>query len=107
MKKEENQFTLSLLNQEEWTFLETYKKYAIGDRYYQMSMKQRENFLRRFNEANVSAIDTRNSHILPANLSISISEGGILYPPIEILDEMFNSASNLLQDHRLLFNVQD
>ena len=38
------------------------------------------------------------SHIPPANLFISVSECGILYPPIEILDEMFNSASNLLRD---------
>ena len=63
-----------------------------------MSMKQREKFLRRFNEANVSVIDTTNSHVPPANLSISVSERVILYPPIEILDERFNSASNLLQD---------
>ena len=61
-------------------------------------MKQREKSLRRFNEANISVIDATNSHIPPANLSISVSECGILYPPIEILDEMFNSASNLLQD---------
>ena len=61
-------------------------------------MKQREKNLRRFNEANISVIDATNSHIPPANLSISVSECGILYPPIEILDEMFNSASNLLQD---------
>ena len=63
-----------------------------------MSMKRRENFLRRFNEANVSVIDKTNSHIPPSNLSISVSECGILYSPIKILDEMFKSVSNLLQD---------
>ena len=98
VKKQENQVILSLLNQGERKLLETYKKYAIGDRYYLISMKQREKILRRFNEANISVIDTTNSHIPPANQSISVSECGILYPPIEILDEMFNSASNLLQD---------
>ena len=53
---------------------------------------------KKFNEANVSVIDTTNSHIPPANLSISVSECGILYTLIEILDKLFNSASNLLQD---------
>ena len=98
VKKQETQVVLSLVNEEEWAFLETYKKYAIGDRYYQMSINQGKNFLRRFNESNVSAIDTTNSHILPADLSISVLECGVLYPPIEILDEMFSSASNLFQD---------
>ena len=54
-------------------------------------------FLRRIN-AYISFINTPNSHIPTTNLSISLSKYGILYPPIEILDEMFNSASNLLQD---------
>ena len=54
VKKQENQVILSLLNQGEWTLLEAYKKYSIGDRYYQMSMKQQEKFLRRFKEANIS-----------------------------------------------------
>ena len=62
-----------------------------------MRMKQGEKFLRRFNEANISVIDITNSHIPHINLSISVSECGILYPPIEIL-EIFNSAGNLLQD---------
>ena len=61
-------------------------------------MKRREKILKRFNEANVSVIDTANSHIPPANLSISVSECGISYSPIEILDEMLKSVSNLLQD---------
>ena len=43
-------------------------------------------------------IDITNSHISPANLSLSVSECGILDPPTEILDEMFNFASNALQD---------
>ena len=97
-KKQENQVILSLLNQGEWTLLKTCKKYAIGDRYYKMSMKRREKFLRRFNEANVSVIDTTSSHIPPVNLSISVSEWDILYSPIKILDGMFKSVSNLLQD---------
>ena len=97
VKKQENLVILSLLNRGEWTLLETYEKYAIGDRYFQMRMKQGEKFLRRFNEANISVIDITNSHIPHINLSISVSECGILYPPIEIL-EIFNSASNLLQD---------
>ena len=63
-----------------------------------MIMKQREKYLRRLNEANVNVIDTANSHIPPANLFISESECVILYPSIEILNEMFNSASNLLRD---------
>ena len=55
--------------------------------------------MRIFNKANVSVTsDTTNTHIPPVNLSISVSEFGFLYPPIEILDEMFNSTSNLLQD---------
>ena len=33
VKNQENQVILSLLSQGEWTLLETYKKYAIGDRY--------------------------------------------------------------------------
>ena len=70
-------------------------------------MKQRENCLRRFNEANISVIDTTNSHIPLANLSISVSECGILYPLIEILDEMFNSASNLLQDPASIFQCPE
>ena len=61
-------------------------------------MKQREKFLRRFNEASISVIDTTSSHIPPAYISISVSGCGILHSPIVILDEMFNSASNLLQD---------
>ena len=63
-----------------------------------MSMKRREKFFRRFNEANVSVIGTTSSHIPPVNLSISVSECGILYSPIKILDGMFKSVSNLLQD---------
>ena len=64
-----------------------------------MSMKQPENVLRRFSKANVSVTsDTTNSRIPPANLSVSASEFGFSYSPIEILDEMFNSACNLLQD---------
>ena len=62
-------------------------------------MKQPENVLRRFSKANVSVTsDTTNSRIPPANLSASASEFGFSYSPIEILDEMFNSACNLLQD---------
>ena len=61
-----------------------------------MSMNKKK-ILRRIN-ANISFINTTNSHIPTTNLSISLSKYGILYPPIEILDEMFNSASNLLQD---------
>ena len=61
-----------------------------------MSMNKKI-FLRRIN-AYISFINTPNSHIPTTNLSISLSKHGILYPPIEILDEMFNSASNLLQD---------
>ena len=61
-----------------------------------MSMNKKI-FLRRIN-AYISFINTPNSHIPTTNLSISLSKYGILYPPIEILDEMFNSASNLLQD---------
>ena len=57
-------------------------------------MKQREIFLRRYNEANVRVIETTNSHIPPANLYCDV-----LYPPIKILDEKFNSTSNLFQDH--------
>ena len=58
---------------------------AISAMYYQMSMKTRE----------LTAIDVTNSYICPPNLSISV----VLYIPlIEILDEMFGSASNLLQD---------
>ena len=56
--------------------------------YCQMSMKQWE----------LTVTDITNSHIPPANQSISVSECGILYPPIEILDEMFNSARNIIQD---------
>ena len=48
-------------------------------------MKQRE----------LTDIDVTNSHIPPANLSISVV---FHIPSIEILDEMFGSASNLLQD---------
>ena len=60
-------------------------------------MKQPEKPFRRFNKANVSVTsDTTNSHIPPANLSISVSQFGIFYSPIKILDEMYNSASNLL-----------
>ena len=33
-----------------------------------------------------------------SRISPLVSECGILCPPIEILDEMFNSASNLLRD---------
>ena len=53
--------------------------------YYQMSMKQRE----------LTVINVPNSHILSLK---SIYFCGILYPSIEILDKMFHSASNLLQD---------
>ena len=60
-----------------------------------MSMKQPEKPFRRFNKANVSVTsDTTNSHIPPANLSISVSQFGIFYSPIKILDEMYNSGSN-------------
>ena len=41
VKKQKNQVILSLLNQREWTLLETYKKYEISAMYYQMTMKQR------------------------------------------------------------------
>ena len=68
-----------------------------------MSIKQREKFFRRFNEANISVIDTTNNHIPPASSCISISKCGILYSPIEILSEMFNSASNLLRDPAPIF----
>ena len=50
-----------------------------------MSMKQQEKILGRFNEANVSVIDTANSHNLPAILSISVSERGTLYPLLKFL----------------------
>ena len=56
VKKQENQVILSLLNQEEWTLFETYKKYAIGDRYCQMSMNKKI-FLRRIN-AYISFVNT-------------------------------------------------
>ena len=62
VKKQENQVILSLLNQEKWALLETYKKYAIGAMYYQMNMKQGE----------LTVIDATNSHIAPPNLSISV-----------------------------------
>ena len=58
VKKQENQVVLSFLNQGD-TFRDL-QKLPIGDRYYQISMKQRENFLRRFKEANVSVIVTTN-----------------------------------------------
>ena len=58
VKKQENQFILSLVNREEWTLLETQKKYAIGAMYYQIIMKQRD----------LTVIDIKNSHIPPANL---------------------------------------
>ena len=62
VKKQKNQVILSLLNQGEWTLLETYKKYEISAMYYQMCMKQRE----------LTVIDITNSHISPSNLSISV-----------------------------------
>ena len=68
VKKQENQVILSLLNHGEWTLLETYKKYAIGAMYCQMSMKQRE----------LTVIDVTNSHIPPPNLSISV----VFYIPL-------------------------
>ena len=64
-KKQENQVSISVLNQGEWALLETCKKYAIDDRYYQMSIIQREKILRRFNEANVSVIYTKIVTFLP------------------------------------------
>ena len=62
LKKQENLVILSLLNQGEWTLLETYKKYATGAMYYQMSIKQRE----------LTVTDVTNSHIPPPNLSVSV-----------------------------------
>ena len=73
------------LNQGEWALLETYRKLATGGMYYQMSTKQRE----------LTVTDVTNSHICSPK---SIYFCGILYPSIEILDEIFDSASNLLQD---------
>ena len=55
-----------------------------------MSMKQREKFLRRSKYKCYR--HNKQSH------SISVSKCGILYLQIEILDENFNSVSNLLQD---------
>ena len=55
---QENQFILSFVNREEWTLLETHKKYAIGAMYYQIIMKQLD----------LTVIDIKNSHIPPANL---------------------------------------
>ena len=87
-KKQEKQVILSLLNQEKWALLETYKKYAIGAMYYQMNMKQGE----------LTVIDVTNSHIAPPNLSISV----VFYIPLLkclILLVIF------FKIRRLLFNV--
>ena len=105
VKTQKNQVILSLLTQGEWTLLEFYKKCAIGERYYQTSMTKWENFLRRFNEANVSVINT-NSHIPPTNLFLY--HNVVFYIPLlKFLMKCLIFLVMFFKIPRLLFNVQD
>ena len=53
--------------------------------------------MRRLIETTVSAIDTAEQKVSPASLSFPASNSAIIYSPIEIIDKIFNSASDLVQ----------
>ena len=78
-------------------------KFAKGDRYYQMSKKQRGKFLRTFHETKVTVIGTANEKGPTVSFLFQHQALVLFYstqppsPTIEIFDKVFNSAIDSLQ----------
>ena len=88
-----------MLGQGEWEIAPEYQEFTIQeDSFYQMTPKQRQNFLKKFNSQNPKQktseympLQNGNS-IKEKKISISPSESGIMYPPITVLNQIFDKA---------------
>ena len=102
VKRQTDQVSLSLSGNGEWTLDPSLKgsKFDIGIKFYQKTSVQRRNFLKAFNEfVQEPPKDSRGGNTPGTpTLSISANDSGLLFPPMEVLNEMFNKAAVLLEN---------
>ena len=97
LNDQEKRVALSLSGQGEWKLDETFSssKYDIGHKFFQKNPHQRQ-LIKQFNiesalyDCGGEPVTSKNE----SQLSMSAANNGILFPPFQILNELFTAAAN-------------